>query len=719
MSVREVRPQRGVTWRAGLGTIRLASSMARQIPRRGANGSLGTLTMTASPSTPTLTLTLSLLSLSMLGTLACDPSQGSAEGTAANNEAQEAAHEQPCVDPDRATPPSVEMCPPERQIAHLPLLPKCPLPGPGWEVEELFAESTPDAMDNYCRYLWAGPGPANLGNLPAGITTTADCRVVAQSPLAPELGQSYLDAFTAGVALVPDASASLGVGYPIDVAVVDTAPANTGKGQAEHGPTIAAIVATVASGCLPALDNRECQRVVSTRLGLPQTVEDGPNPERGGYFGYQSDLAQGIVAAVEGWTNHDHRLILNLSVGWEPSTGDLDSNGVAPTAAIAAVEHAIALARCQGALVIAASGNRPVGSCVDQPTGPGSWEQQPVPSAMQCNDLGFSLASSSASYQPLVHAATPLDWRGRNLADFRPGSDARMATLGFAGVGRVAQADHGPLTGSSVASATLSGIAALVWSYFPGLDADEVMDVIHASGSLRMLDGQSVTADFALAGAGTPEQRVITACGALLHACDLYVRTPSTQITSLNMNQCNAAKLACESSYTSDPSELEAVWWQSFEQALAGLDAMEVGETPLWDEQDCDLCGASEVAYLPSWPALPAIAMPDPWTLPQPEKPPCPMCEIKDEDIYLSLAPDYVGLPLQNVQVNIYDAVGNSERLDYGPLRLSDTTVTVFVDPELTSVGAGGAPVSALVTMVFLDPSGRPISVGNQVPVGP
>ncbi|KIG15295.1 hypothetical protein DB30_05722 [Enhygromyxa salina] len=663
------------------------------------------------------------ISISMLALLGCDRVKGVIKGgtpTDDGGQSQNAVHEQPCVDPDRATPPSVELCPPERQIAHLVKVAECPQPGPGWKVDELFPEASPDAMDNYCRYRWSGPGPADLSKLPAGVTTTPDCRVVPQSPLEPMIGPGYQQAFAGGVGVVPDAQATLGAGYPVDIAVVDTAPEDTRIGQAAHGPTVAAIVATAASGCVPTLDSQSCRRVVATRLGLPQIVGGDPNFAKGGYFGYQSDLAQGIYAAVEGWTNHDHKLVINLSVGWEPSTGDLDANGVAPTAAIAAVEHAVQLARCQGALVIAASGNQPQASCVDQPTGPGSWEQQPAPSVAACNDLGVVLPNSPASYQPLLHAATPIDWAQRNLVDFRPGSDARVAALGFAGHSALGQAARGPLTGSSVATAAVSGIAALVWSYFPGLRADEVMQVIYASGAPRTINGQVVTAGFALRGTSPSEQHVVTACGAVAKACDVYVRNaPDPDITILTVSQCDAVEKACTAA-SSDAAGRETAWWASFDQAIAGLGALDQGTTPTWVAQGCELCGLDQATWMPRDPAITAGAMPDPWTLPQPEKPPCPMCQIKDDDFYVSVASDYAGYTLQNIQVKIYDAAGGSERLDYGAQGVSPTTVTVFADPQLQQVGtSGSAPVSAWVSMSFLDASGRPMSVGNQIPVGP
>ena len=616
-------------------------------------------------------------------------------------------HEQPCPDPTRATPPSDELCPPSRQIAHLSAdLPGCPA-APGWVVEELFtSESTPTAMTNTCRYIW--PGPGDPPPLPPGLAgqTSADCRVSVQSPLEAGLGPSYQDAFLDGVRALPDASL-LGVGHPIDVAVVDTAPLDTAAGQAEHGPAIAAIVAALASGCM---HGRTCERSVATVLGLPQVVDQGVDLQAGGYFGYQSDLAQGIFAALEGWTNRDHHLVINLSVGWESS--------VVPGAASAAVEQVIQLARCQGALVVAASGNQPPGSCVDQPTGPGAWEAQQAPDASQCAELGVKL-SKPLGARPLVYAATPLDWQQRNLDDFRPGSDARLATQGFVAFVDANSIAYGPISGSSVAAATVSGIAALIWSYFPDRSADEVMDSVYASGTPRTLDQTVVQADFGLV-AGS-EQHVVTACAALVHACDTLVHAGAHTPT---LGQCKAVGLSCASERGDDASTRERTWWAGFDQALAGVPAGQRRDlaAPSLAEQACKHCGASESTWLPTLAALPASAMPDPWVLPQPEKPPCPMCQIKDDDIYLALDPDYLGKVLVNVAVDIFAATGASERRNYGPVQgLSATTLQVLADPELRDVGVTGQPpVSARVTMVFTDAAtGRSLTASNQIPVGP
>lgn len=669
-----------------------------------------------------------LLSLSLLAPLGCNPDKGGGDAKGDDEGRDDVVHEQPCPDPKRGVPPLDDLCPPERQIAHWTGGGECPAPaiGSAWTVEELFP-SGPAKLDNYCRYLWTGGAAPNMSELPAGVQTGPDCRVFAQSPLAGELGPGYATAFAAGLELVPD-GVDLGIGYPVDTVVVDTAPSDPSKARADHGPTMAAIVAAVADGCVPGLSpSAECRRVVRTRLGLPQVIGSegvAADRDKGGYFGYQSDLAQGLHAAYESWTDHDHRLVINLSVGWEPSAGDLDAAGEPGTPVLEALRDTVDLLRCSGALVIAASGNQPVDTCVGDATGPGAWERHAAPDATRCSAFGLPATTSTSSYRPLLHAATPLDWGGSNLVDFRPGSDARMATLGFGGYATTGTRGHGPLSGSSISSAALSGVASIVWSYFPGLAADDVMALIYASGEPRELDGQPVLADFGLAGA-SDAQHLVTVCGALLHGCDTLVGQAAPNLTMLDATKCAALEFHCDKTWRDDAATRTATWWQTFEDALSRLDAgvRKDEAAPPWIASECEHCERVQLQQLPADESLDAGDMPDPWVLPQPEKPPCPLCQIKDDDISLSLDPTYASYQLDNVMATLYDATGTSERLSYGALLLSATSTLVIADAELRTVGSGTGgttPTSARITMTFTDlATGRRITASNPVPIGP
>lgn len=104
---------------------------------------------------------------------------------------------------------------------------------------------------------------------------------------------------------------------------------------------------------------------------------------------------------------------------------------------------------------------------------PAAWEQVPAP------------ACAGALPRPLVYAVGGVDGRDFPLESARPGGRPTLAAPGFAVPGVMALGPNnmitGPFTGSSVAAATASGVAAAVWQRSPGLTAAEVIDLLHTS----------------------------------------------------------------------------------------------------------------------------------------------------------------------------------------------------------------------------------------------
>ncbi|EDM75226.1 hypothetical protein PPSIR1_26186 [Plesiocystis pacifica SIR-1] len=636
-----------------------------------------------------------------------------------------AVHEMPCGDPEWFEPPSNELCPASRQIVQ-PGGGSCPIPDitSNWTVVDLFkGTGVETSLPTSCRYEWTDPNsPPYLGSLPASVfgLTSPDCRVLPQSgPLEGDMNPSFEAAFVAGIDPVTDAAQSMGrSGVPTHVAIVDTAPKIGRNASAEHGPVMAAIAGLASSGCAPGLDeNLACVREATTVLGLPQVYGQGPDHDAGGFYGYQSELAQGIAGAIDSWVSADEPFVVNLSVGWEPSLGDLRDDGSAETQSVAVVRDVVALVGCLGGVVVASSGNQPKGSCVGEATGPGSWERVSGFDYSQCLDLGMAVEDIHApqtitGYYPMLYAATPLDWGLDNLNDYRPGSDARIATMGYGGAAPVGTRSYGPVSGSSVSAATVSGIAALVWSYYPGLSSTELMTAIYDSGQLRLVDGDPVPAS--LHGVATPHnQRIVTACQALAHACNLYENDPSV---------CGLLESEC-----SGPAVNVSSWWSDLDTAVNALpsDQLVTALAPALAEVDCESCGVEKANKLPVAEPLSAEHMPDPWTLPQPENPPCPMCGIQDDDGYLVLGPEYSNMTVHNVSVYIYDVDGVYEELHYGSLPLTTTSVYSLRDPEFLSVDRSQlAPVDAWITVTVTDPGDpldpdddRRFSAGNQIPI--
>jgi hypothetical protein len=587
-----------------------------------------------------------------------------------------------------------------------------PATGPRWLVEPMFALGS----NQYCRYVWSdASSPASL---PDDLLKQLgpDCRVYVQSPMADALAGAYDQAFAEGTQpLLGEASE----GHPVMIAVVDTAPAQTSSGQSEHGRAIAAIIGKLGAACVPGLGEGECQRTVFTELGLPQT-HTGPNRDLGGYFGYQSELAQGIMAALDRVPLDDRKLVLNLAVGWEPKPNELAS----PTPAVQAVHDAIAVAHCRGGAIIAASGNQPPdGPCATQATAPGLWASEPGWTPAQCSGLGLvgnqiNLPAPLHAYHPFLHAATPLGWDAGNLADFRTGSNARIATTGFNGAATRGSESYGPMTGSSVSTAALSGIAALVWSYFPDLGADALMQLIYDSGTAT---SQPASLTLPQTGQLAPlAQKQVTACAALQHACNGW----QSHVTSQPVTQpavCGTLSDLCSS--TGAPSVDAAAWSDQFDSALAQLADGQVGRAngPVWTTVECTGCGNQPRSVkLP-----PGVATEPPapaWVVPQPQASPCPICKIKKptNELYLSLDPAYDSHTLLEMTLTLTAASGAMETLYYPATTLpplNSTTVQVMTEPEVASVGTTGTtPIRAYVRMKFQQ-SGTIVWAGNAIPV--
>ncbi|PRP93949.1 S8/S53 family peptidase [Enhygromyxa salina] len=636
--------------------------------------------------------------------------------------------------------PQGQLCPKGRVVGYFGKSKGCPSPYKGappkdkyWKVEPMFKGSATLAatkgspLGHYCRYVWieAGSAPgegspdrALLDALPGKLGP--DCRVFPQSPLARDLGPHYERAFAEGTE--PVDTSGLAVGYPVRLEIVDTAPTQTLSGQADHGPTLAAIAAKLASGCAVGLGQPSCRRLVETQLGLPQT-RTGPDLANGGYYGYQSDLAEGVMRALDVINGVDTKLVVNLSVGWEPTPGEFAN----PSPAVQAVRDTIGAARCSGALVVAASGNRPQGTCMSEAVSPGAWAGEPGLDAAACNGLGVQNPVLGQAPYPFLHAATPLSWSGGNLADFREGSNAQLAAVGFAGFAD-GKRQYGPITGSSVSTVVVSAIATLVWSNYPDRGADEIMGALYGSG---IATGRN--ADLALPSnsqIAPPRQRQVTACRALQHACQAWSGDQNAALTNCALSLFQT----CANSSQAPVVDVGA-WRQGFDTALGSA---QVGQAsgPTWTARTCSGCD-NRPKYMKR-PQGSAAATTPLWVVPQPHKAPCPMCKIKSDNVYLSLETTYDGMSLQNMSIQLYDATGASEVLYYDAANLptlSSTQVQELKDPELLSVNPGTTgttgttgtvgttgtsggqpPVAGYIQMEFRDGTVTVVA-GNQIDV--
>jgi hypothetical protein len=218
---------------------------------------------------------------------------------------------------------------------------------------------------------------------------------------------------------------------------------------------------------------------VASRRALEQTEFDPNQPIRlrpateAGSIGTVTQLGNAITAEVLRWqpTESSRHLILNLSLGWDGELfGDLkvrSAAGLEPS--VQYVYNALRFAAEKGGLVLAAAGNRRGGVNESQwPLLPAAWE--------------LNVPGVKASGPPLVYAVGGLDWQGLSLPNARMGGRPQRSAYGDHAVAKASNGEPTAiLTGSSVSTAVVSSVAAVVWSLRPELQPAEVMRLIDES----------------------------------------------------------------------------------------------------------------------------------------------------------------------------------------------------------------------------------------------
>jgi hypothetical protein len=263
------------------------------------------------------------------------------------------------------------------------------------------------------------------------------------------------------------------------VVVVDTAPTgvhgNVHPGASRHGDTLVHLIEDlVCNGSVPHV----CAAEVTAELALPW-IDRGVRGPSGGHVGSLSDLARAIDRAVQRWqddlasgTTTPPRLILNLSVGWEhhPRIADCNLNSpdlLGPPAR--AVVGILQYAASKGALIVAAAGNDSGG---------------PIPrTGLVCPGRYQALAKNANPSQALLVAVSGVDYQDRPLEMVRPSGITGIVGLALGGVAwKVGEPVPPQLIGSSVSTAVVSAISALVWAYQPGRSPSEVTSAVYAGG---------------------------------------------------------------------------------------------------------------------------------------------------------------------------------------------------------------------------------------------
>jgi len=577
----------------------------------------------------------------------------------------------------------------------------------GWNGEQLFDVGTPwllyeddngpvaGALSRYCQYTWPSTELSEaqidaLYQAVGGDPIGPSCRAVTPQGdrLTDVLGPTLRDMFRFNTGRPSPSGLPLPVPGGLDplvtVMVVDTQSDDLElEPTSRHGRHMGNIISDIAcpeghSGCRVEIDYV---------VGLPRRSGGLVDYERGGRVGTHADLAVAIYEGLRRWEEANanravpSRLVLNLSVGWEPDLfGGTEAN---PPPAIDAVRSALERARCMGAVIVASVGNAgdtcdPVGALL-----PAAWEEQPAPGATRCAELGVvNTPFPIGSDQPLVHAVGGLGLDLRPMPRARAEANPRlMAASAHAAAGDPV---HGGLSGTSVGTAATTAAAALVWSYRPSLSPSAVMDWVYAGGQPL---SDPISTDIALPGSNPLPPRRVDACAALAAACN----DPGAS--------CPPVHPTCVTSPAPQRSDLTA--------ALVGVvpTAQLQRQLPKVAPNCVDVCGDPleihvGVGKVANCSAL-AVDFAEALVNPTPDSIGCPTCGIQNGTLLLSLHEDFDGIGIQNVLVTLVDEAGNTERYDLGPLPLSSTAyIRVALDPSKLPPG----PIRAgEITIAFDD----------------
>jgi len=405
--------------------------------------------------------------------------------------------------------------------------------------------------------------------------------------------------------------------HPVRLVFIDTQADGEdvphASGPSKHGYTLVHLAKQLICP-----DVESCPSLVqlATRLALPYSVFDPDQPSTpspgGGNLGLVDDLAGAIAREVFSWrlSGTKEHLILNLSLGWDGELlGELDKHRVSQLPLDAQlVYQALQYARRSEALVIAAAGNRRGGGESNWPLLPAAWELH------RPSWWPFALGPKP------VYAVGGVDWQGLPLSNYRYGGLPRRVAFGDHAMAQTTDQATGMYTGSSVSTAVVSSIAALVWQLRPDLRPAEVMRLITESGDV--LPGRG---DYYAWKNVWPLSRLVQA--------------PHLRRLSL----CRAVTRACLTGgeQCSIPS---CVSWNAKSGAadLAAL-VLSTDMAPAPDLKTATLPAACRSASHPT-PQLFAVddlSVPDPcplyllpdmvsqrWVAPQPDDPPCPSCSL-------------------------------------------------------------------------------------------
>ncbi|MCX4244789.1 S8/S53 family peptidase [Paraliomyxa miuraensis] len=400
----------------------------------------------------------------------------------------------------------------------------CPTAPPGWDLSPpptVSSTRLTELLARYCAYQLPSdvPHPGSMPSLsapPGAIERiAADYAVVLpQATVVRGTGEARQALFRErmGVSFVHGATNVADADRPY-VAIVDTADPDTawpGSTKAQqHGLIMGGIVSEIrcpedAPGC-------DSGRVFYEQA-FPSIEHDPTALEARGTV-WSLNLA--VLEAIEHWRDlHDDApLVLNMSVGWpwdENQSRALEERqesllsgrmrGQWLTPSEEALLLTLSWASCQRVLAIAAAGNTRGGACAEEgPMAPAAWEDLTPPSFDQCQALldpaDHDALGTRDEFEAnrLVYSAGGIDANEQPIVNARPLSQPKRvlyASMVSVPTGDAARPYSMPLTGTSVASAALSGIAAQYWGMHPELRPAQVIEAI-TNGSSTIDSGSA------------------------------------------------------------------------------------------------------------------------------------------------------------------------------------------------------------------------------------
>ena len=598
-------------------------------------------------------------------------------------------------------------------------------------------------LDRFCVYT-AGPGapafrpPPGLVAAPDRMALSASADALDQK-VSPVLAEHFLR--QAGALTAPLRS---GTSPTVQLTFVDNQPTSDQLSflppppGSQHGYALAYLahdlVCPEDGPCAATIGSQRALGYLNFDPALPP-----PPLDQSGNVGLVSDLAQAIFNQVLPWkpvAGGKRHLILNLSLGWDGELfGDLSTRKASSLQTpVRLVYQALLLAAKKGVLVIAAAGNRRGGPEPSHwPVLPAAWElRQP---------WGTRLERGGR----LVYAVGGVDWQGLPLSNSRRGGIPRRAAYGDHGVASVNGSLTTIYTGTSVSTAVVSSIAAVIWNLRPDLRPAQVMELIDRSG-----DPLEARADFyprrqALSWlrSGPPMQRA-SLCVAVRQACGpgaaLCPALPSVP-------QCSA--------WDQQPPPL----WSAFADTTPFAEELfKPTSLPASFRSICDPSTRllTEDGHVPDAPC-PADQFGDlasqRWVLPQPGDDPCPGCTLiskppmatmaslaitrsalspalsgqdASKHYTLALELDPSGIPSGS---NLVSATIDIDRFVKGKLKKRMTyPLSISFDPasgasllSVTSLGDGDSLMGcrAQINFVVQTPDGKTMSIQNPVVVNP